>query len=254
VEAVFAGGGSTSGFVLLLLGKFELVLAQTSSPVMLPDWFPVAGGQIVELVVEDLTWSADGPLNCAEVRMGEICGALYNLEGVLIRRLQSAHEARHQSGNAFMDVIRKSPAERYADLLADFEVSHRSQRSAEGFRPSLRESSSLVSRIWAVAQSHNLDGLLRPGKALAAALGLEEDFAGGAESLVAVLSRPSTRDATPAHRFSRGLIVTVSSACQFVTAAAHAAEYSRYPIPLLVAFSFDLRVSLSAAETGLGMR
>ena len=42
---------------LLVLSRSELALAVTSSPLRLPEWFPVMPGQTVAAHIDDLTWS-----------------------------------------------------------------------------------------------------------------------------------------------------------------------------------------------------
>lgn len=247
VEETFRQATTSGSYALLLLGKSELPVAQSSSPVTLPEWFPVAAGQISDLLVEDLTWLADGPINCSEAKIDEMCELLYDLEGALLRRLHDSHAANHNNSNAFMELIRNAQDESYAELLKTFRRSHDDVRSATGFRPSRRASSSLISRIWEISQKRTPEDLLKPGRALSDALGLTPDLIIPPESLAAILNRPSNRDTSNAQKFARGLMVTIGVACQFITAAAHADSYPRYPVPLLISFSYDLRASLSSA-------
>ena len=64
------------------------------------------------------------------------------------------------------------------------------------------------------------------------------------ESIFAVLHRPTTPIGDPAVRWALDVIVTVLAACQLTTAAAHADEYSRYPVRLVGSLSRDLRRAL----------
>ena len=113
---------------------------------------------------------------------------------------------------------------------------------ASAFRPSLREGASLVSRLWRIAQTRSPGDLHKPSKALAVALHLESPTA--FESFAGVIGRPSSRDASASQGLCRSLLASVSAGCQHVTAAAHADEYRRYPVPPIVSFSFELRSSL----------
>jgi hypothetical protein len=244
IENLFKETGRPSGLAVVMLGRTELALAQSSSPVTVPEWFPVAAGETVDVVIEDLTWSADGPLNCAEVRLSELNEAIYQLEEALIRRLIAVNAVDHNSGNAFMDEIRGEPTEKYGELLLRFLDTHNSVVNASGFRPSLKESDSLVARLWGIVQKRSPESLLKAGKALARAINFDSDVEIISESLSAVLGRPSSLDSSVNARFARDVLATVASSCQYVTAAAHSDYYSRYPIPLLVSFTYDLRTCL----------
>ena len=75
----------------------------------------------------------------------------------------------------------------------------------------------------------------------------EEDDA----SLAAVLNRPSSPIGEARVRWAFALIVTLRSACQLVTAAAHDDSYPRFPTALLRSTSLDLRRFLDAAVAKL---
>jgi hypothetical protein len=57
---------------IVLIARTELTIPQAASPVMLPDWFPIARGTTTSVVIEDLTWTADAFLNGADARIDEI--------------------------------------------------------------------------------------------------------------------------------------------------------------------------------------
>lgn len=183
--------------------------------------------------------------------MDEICEALYGLEGVLVDRLRVTHDLDHGAGNALMEVIRDDANEKYPELIDTFTRTHSSVHVPSAFRPSLRASGSLIGRMWRVVQSRQPEALHAPSKALVTALALEKIHHSQHESFVAILNRSATQDATPARRFARGLLMTVASSCQYVTAAAHSDSYARYPVPLLISFSYDLRRALRDAEGAL---
>lgn len=240
--------GQSSGPLLgvVLVGRGGLALTQASSPVSLPQWFPVRGGETVNIMVEDVTWTVDVPLNCGDANIGDMCEALYRLEGALIARLMEVQSIDHNAGNALMDIIREPGDGSYGELLQSFRYSHSQIPVASGFRPSLREGTSLIARIWRTVQTRTPEDLHKPSKSLVRALELEDqaDF----ESMAGVLSRPSSRDATSARYVCRNMLSAVGWACQFITAAAHAGEYRRYPMPLLRSLSFELRRSLVDLE------
>jgi hypothetical protein len=231
---------------VLMLGRSSLAIPQASSPVTLPSWFQVRPGETVNILVEDLTWAVDAPLNCAPVKINEICERLYDLEGAIIARLTAVYDVNHGAGNGFMEAIRQDGDGKYGEILEDFAAYHREISVPSAFRPSLRAGSSLVSRLWRIVQSRSPNDLHKPAKGLAAALDLEKSLA--FESFAGVITRPANPDSSPTHGLCRNLLVSASSGCQLVTAAAHADSYRRYPVPLLISFSYELRSSLAEVE------
>lgn len=236
---------------IVLLARGELCVPQVSSPVLLPEWLPVAGGMVTHMTIEDLTWTADCPLNAADVQVEEICEHVFELEGVILTRLKEVHTSDHNAGNALLEFIRRGApqVESYPEILADAEAFRSTVRNPTAFRPSVREGRSLTARFWHTAMSTSPEQLTRPSRALADALGLSKTLLSGFRgTLLSTIWRPSARDTNPSVMFCRNLLITISAACQFVTAAAHADSYASYPILLLRAVSFDLRTSMHEAQ------
>jgi hypothetical protein len=245
-EAALFGHPSELHCGVLMLGRSSLAIPQASSPITLPSWFQVRPGETVNILVEDLTWAVDAPLNCAPVKIDDICERLYDLEGSIIARLTAVHDVNHGAGNGFMEVIRQDGDGKYGEILADFAAYHRTISVPSAFRPSLRAGASLVSRLWRIVQSRSPNDLHKPAKGLAAALDLDNSLA--FESFAGVITRPANLDSVPSRGLCRSLLVSVSAGCQLVTAAAHADSYRRYPVPLLISFSYELRSSLAEVE------
>lgn len=240
-EALSRTGMTRLGIVLL--SRVPLVVPQASSPVRLPTWFPGVGGNTISVVIEDMSWTADAALNCEEANTGDICERLFDLEDSLLSRLRAAYALDKQSVAAFSSLIRREGDPSYSDLLVRFRESRSHVAIPSAFRPSLRNGNSLIARLWALGHQRNPEDHA-PGKALARALALNEDAAGGRESFASLIRRPSTNVVLASTRFARNALGTIASACQLVTASAHADGYGRYPVTLIVSYSFDLRRSL----------
>ena len=236
------------GFVLL--SRTELAMAQISSPVLLPTWFPIFGGTIVWMLIEDLTWTADAPLAAAELDVGGLCETLLELDDVLVSRIRRVKDVDHRKGAPLLEMIRRSDSESLDEVLqaaADYRLS---VQTPSAFRPSLRDGRPIVARLWSVAQKRTAEQLKPPSKALATSIDVSGELEGRwYESVCAVLGRPSTQDDDVRIRFARNLLISVSATCQLLTASAHADAYGLYPMPLLRSLSYDLRRSLSTAET-----
>lgn len=225
---------------VVLLSRVPLAVPQASSPVALPTWFPEVGGRTVSVVIEDMSWTTDAALNCEEANTGDICERLFDLEVSLLSRLQAAYVSDKQCADAFWSLIRREEDLSYGELLERFRESRNQVSNPSAFRPSLRNGASLIARLWAVGHQRNPEDHM-PGKALARALALSDDAASDHESFASLIRRPSTYVPLASTRFARNALATIASACQLVTASAHADSYGRYPVALLVSYSFDLR-------------
>jgi hypothetical protein len=249
-EAAFRSRPRRSGLGIVLVALGPLSVPQLSSAVPLPGWFPIHPGEVITLVIEDLTWTADVSLNDLETtKVDELCERLYELEGALLARLAEAYGKDESCGTGFFAAIKRGKHEDYARLLETFRRQHKAVGSPTGFRPSRKEGGSLTARLWTLVQGEAPDKLSPLAEKLASALAMGGDMGPSwYESLAAVIRRPTSREGWDAVRFAGDLLVTVAVSCQFVTAAAHAGEYRSYPVPLLVSFSYDLRRSLLSAE------
>ncbi|MEV5429271.1 hypothetical protein [Streptomyces sp. NPDC052701] len=252
-EKYLTGDAATDRRAVVLLARNTLQLPQVSSPVRLPAWFPRLGGRTPSVIIEDLTWRAEAPLNTAEAAIGELCQLLFELEGALLDRLHSVCAQKKAETASFWDQVRREgDGPSFNDFLAGVRRARHEVRNSSSYRPSVREGSSLVARIWGKAQATSPDGLSRLGKSFARALALPESAdTSWHRSIVAVLFRPSALPPSDQQAFATNILVTIGAVCQMITAAAHADAYPSYPVPLIRSMSFDLRQGLAGARRGL---
>lgn len=235
---------------VVLVAHSELRVVQASSPVALPEWFPMSGGETVTGRIADLTWVVEAPLNTNDARVNELCRLLFQAEGDMLQRLEAAGSDL-RAVSSFFDRV-KGESESFSDFLADAAAYRASIRNPDGYRPSVKEQRSLLARLLLLVQKDKPAGLTKSGKSLATALQLPDAIElAWHETLPAVLGRPSNPDASEAVRFTRGLLITLSASAQYVTAAAHADAYPAYPVPLIRATSHDLRRGLVTAAAVL---
>ena len=230
---------------IVLIGRSEFSVSQIDSPITLPDWFPLNPGITMDSRIEDLTWSAGAPINCPEARISDLSRLIWELEGVLIKRIERVHNSNHRLTNSFLSRARRNN-ESIHDILADATNDRANVSNPSGFRPSIRHGGSLVARFWLMAQGSSPDELKECAISVSSALfGDAELSAKGHESLVTVLSRPSAPITDAKLRWAANFLVTLRAACQLVTAAAHSDDYSGYPVALLRAASMDIRRALT---------
>lgn len=179
------------GIDLVILSRRELQLGNTSSPCLLPEWFPVRPGQTTTVRIEDLTWSAAVTLSDGASGLDDLRRILYDCDRALLARLRASRRDDHRRTQGFFDLMLpgKSPDEE----LERIERSLATIRNPTGYRPSATKEPTVVGRLWAHANRTAPDGLPKLAAALAGALGIGE--ACGEESLAAVLQRPSNPSA-----------------------------------------------------------
>ena len=96
IQAVQDAATTAGGVDLVLLGRTDLMLADTSSPILLPDWFPVAAGYTPTVRIEDLTWSARLSLADPTLALDDLRRILHDLDHALTNRLQVSLETDHR--------------------------------------------------------------------------------------------------------------------------------------------------------------
>lgn len=248
---------AASGIDLVLLTRRELAVVDASSPIELPNWYPVsrARGETVTTTVQELTWEVAISLGDEALLLEDVSRLLYDLDVALLARLGGAL-ARSKRKVQSVEALLFSGKGLDQDLARIEAALNQARASKERFRPSTRpgRDHSIVAKLWRVVNQTAPEGLVKYSSALAQAL--EPRHAAGdgqpvAASLVSVLSRTSNPIEDDADRWCFNLMVTVRSACQLLAAAAHAEEYPRFPVVLLKSVSQDLRRFLDNAVATL---
>ena len=236
------------GVDVVVLARNELRLAVTSSPVQLPDWFPVMSDRTVTARIDDLTWFVNVAMSDEVVALGELQRILYELDMLMVTRIRNILEKDHNHVQALWSRIRVKEEERPRAGLDGIRKSLGEIRHSSDFRPSTARSPTMVGRLWSQVNRSSPEELPGLSKVLARALQVDDlDITDGRASLEGVLNRPSNQIGDTSARWCFHLLVTLRSACQFVTAAAHADEYPLFPDALLRSVSLDLRQFLDGA-------
>jgi len=239
--------GISKPIILLLLSRTEFSLPQIASLITLPDWFPRLGGQHIFLTIEDLTGTADAPINAREARIEEIAKRLFELEVTLVKRMITVASLNKHAGQELFQYLSTPQQQNYQQFLESATGYHRELQNPEGFRPTVRENRCLSGRLIGLMRTTTPDQISKRSKALAGALGVPEDVVVPTELFVSVLLRPTNKEDNPTH-FARNLLISIYCAAQMITTAAHADEYSRYPVTLLRSISYDFRSVMEALQ------
>lgn len=190
----------------------------------------------------------EAPLDSAENSVPEICERLFYAEEELLRRLGEVYAVDPDGMELLVRVLDRERDRQCADdFLAAANAARAKVRSAQAFRPSMRERESLVARLWTTVRQTRPDELHRVADGLCAALALPDDFGlEWRESIIGLLVGPTSRRPSGGRHFALNVLYTVGAACQFVTASKHADVHPSYPLPLTRSLSYDLRRSLDS--------
>ena len=229
---------------LVVLSRRELGLSVSSSPILLPSWFPMEGGLTVTARIRDLTWSVRVPVSDGVSSLSSIQRLLYELDGVALSRITRRASEDARSVQGLWDRLEMDGT--LMSGLAQMETGRNRTVNPSAFRPSAR-GGTLVGTLWRHVNSNSPDRLGRTAKALRDALGVGANGPSENMPFLGVLNRPSNVIVDAGVRWCFSLLLAVRSACQFVTAAAHADEYGRFPTALLRSTSLDIREFLDAA-------
>jgi hypothetical protein len=240
---------------IVVLAKADFTLPQISSPITLPDWFPVSPRTEVFLRIFDLDSESEIDLvNAPEARVDEVSSQLVQFEQALVRRF-SRLLSEGRTLDQFLNVINsvsstgKDNFASATDACREFERHVASIADARAYRPSLRTGSSLCGRLIRLVLKSSPDQLAALAKSVADGLHIGE-FDLVKPPLFAVLLRP-TAVMTIATRNVHSALLASYAAYQFLTAAAHAGEYPQYSLALVRATSRDLREALARLALAL---
>lgn len=233
---------------IVILSRTELRLVSTSSPIVLPEWYPITPGHTITARIQDLTWDINVSMADEVAMVADLQRLLYETDRALEARLRQCHSADHRHSHALWDSLRRDSGQSIHAAMDEARATLRTIRNPANYRPSAGRNKTMIERIWFMANATPPDKMAKRAKALARALCTDEmQLDNHRQSIIAVLNRPTNPISDLGTLWCFQLIGTLRSACQFVTAAAHADEYPTFPDTLLRAASLDIRRFLDNA-------
>jgi len=244
------GADAPERITFLVLSKDDFRLVNASSPIDLPNWFPVRPATSTFFSVDDLGHAAEiEPLNLPDARMEHIAELLFELELAICDKLVELHAQEPARVAACVDALNPSGT-KSADAeaaLSLFSAHLAATLDPRAYRPNAADKSKfLAARILKLVLGH-------PPKQLAnAAEELSRNLQGsGATALrptfFAVMWRPANKMTVEATNW-HAILVAFFQAYQLMNAHAHAGEFPAYPVALQYASSLDLRQFLRDAK------
>ena len=233
---------SPSHLTVVIISNDPLCIPQASSPVYLPDWFPILGGKEIFVRIEDVFDTAQlAPLNSEDARIDLIASLLFETESIIVRRLRYLLETKEGKVRALIDSLGAAGESNGGSTdshLAKYETHLEGVLAPRAYRPGAKSRSSLLSKLIYQALSNSPDSVASFSKKLAAALDIKT-MPKLKPSLFAVMLRPSLA-LTDAEANSHFAILAFFQAYQLMNAAAHAGEYPSYPASLVLSNAKDL--------------
>ena len=233
---------------IIVISRRELRLAVSSSPIQLPGWFPIAKRETVVAKIDDLTWSINVSLSDSVLFLDDVHRLLFEIDKTLLFRIQETKNIDSGNVQSLWNYIRRDDETNIFNTIENVQRTLESVVTPNNFRPSTVRDPTFVGRLWYAANKYSPDRLPRIAKALAISLRTNEMILpNSGTSIFAVLCRPTNPISDIGVLWSFNLIVSIRSACQLVTASAHADQYPLFSSSLLRMTSLDLRLFLDNA-------
>lgn len=235
---------------VLVLAKEDFRLVNASSPITLPDWFPVCPRKHTYFSIADLGQSAEvKPLNCPEARLDNVAELLFELESSIVQKLREVYGSAPSRASQFIDSLMTggSNGTDAQSNLQIFEEHIESINDARAYRPNAADKSKfLAARVLKLVLNSS------PKLLSAAADGFGKSLAGSdarelKPTYFAVMWRPANKMSLAATNW-HAILVAFFQAYQLMNANAHAGEFPGYSVTLQHVTSVNLRQFLSNAR------
>jgi hypothetical protein len=239
-------------FSVVLVSKRPLGVPQLSSPVSLPDWFPLWPNTLLTAHIKNINSAITLTLASPDIPEADINNSLFTLEQALSSRFETVLQSDPARTVALQAAIANSPQApaSIAGLVASSKLSLQS-RTGDEFRPGGAIDSKFIvsqfARIWRDCPPKDRQTLAIYA---ADALGLYETSNIDTQfSLTSLLTRGKEKLPTTPIRvtYCRNLLGTLSDVIQFINGRHHADEFPQFPAMLTITFAADLASSCRKA-------
>ncbi len=231
---------------VVILAKSDLNFPQVSSPIQLPNWFPVRPGLETFFYLRDLLGVNEGGLlNSPELMVDRVAAQTHSLEEVLVSLLVQRADVHGPSVTAFLQRLTQKQDVDTRACIAAYEDHLRTVVDPRAYRPNASAATkSLVTDILKRVLDSSPPRLAEH----AVALGKQVVVGSGRikPSYFGVALRPKIV-MTDSEANWHSIMLGLYQAYQMMNAAAHAGDYGRYPIGVLHYMSLDLQCFLQSA-------
>jgi hypothetical protein len=235
-------------FSIVLVSKRPLGVPQLSSPVELPDWFPLWPSRLLTTNIKSANASITLSLASQDIPEAAINIAMFELEKALGARLEAVIQVSATAVSQLQAAIanHKDAPSSVVGLVASSKAALQVRTGAE-FRPGGSVGSDFIvsqlARLWRDCPPKDRQSL---ASFAAMALGLDGTAVIALQfSLMSLLARgrENLSDTPTGITFCRNLMGVVSDAVQFINARHHADEFPEFPAILTISFVTELAIS-----------
>lgn len=224
---------------IVLLLKDDFNLSQVSSPVNLPEWFPILGGSETFLKISNLIQTAEVDLlHCKEARIETFAELLYEMEGLIVQRLRDVANYDASKIRSLIDILYSENVPKTEDALSSYEEFLSSIIDPKSYRVNSMKKNSLISLF--------LKKMLKssPDQLASFSTKLSVTFNDNSPDLLkptlfSIMMRPNNK-VNNLTRNWHAILLSCFQVYQLTNAAAHSGEYPTYPINLIYSNSHDL--------------
>ncbi|HBQ3113326.1 hypothetical protein L1C56_25285 [Klebsiella pneumoniae] len=224
---------------IVLLLKDDFKLSQVSSPVNLPKWFPILGGLEIFLKISNLIQTAEvSLLHCPEARIETLAELLYEMESLIVQRLQYVSTINPGKVRSLIDILITENAKNANSVISSFEDFLRSITDPKSYRVNSSKKNSLVSLFLNKFIKSSPDQLASFANKVSDIL-CDESEQILKPTLFSIMFRPSNKVSVLTRNW-HAILISCYQIYQLTNAAAHAGEYPTYPVNLIYSNSYDL--------------
>jgi hypothetical protein len=250
LESLNQEGFLLDRLTVLILSKEDFRLVNASSPITLPDWFPICAATHTYFSINDLGQTAEiKPLNCPEARLDNVAQLLYELEVAIVQKLTDVYLADSARVTRFIDGLHLGggPGIDAQTCLEVFTNHVDSVGDARAYRPNAADKSKfLAARFLKMVLNSS------PKQLAVAADTLSKSLAGSdayelKPTFFAVMWRPANKMQLDVTNWY-AILLAFFQAYQLMNANAHAGEFPPYAVALQHATSVNLREFLVSAK------
>lgn len=235
---------------VLILSKEDFRLVNASSPITLPDWFPICPALDTFFSISDLGQAAEiKPLNCVESRSDHIAKMIFELEDSIVKKLKEIYKTDSNRAKNFLSSIQQTSTsdEDIKQAIEHFSAHIDSIEDPRAYRPNAAEKSKfLAARILKLVLNHS------PKQLSSAANEIGKSFLNPSEielkpTFFAVMWRPANKVSITTTNW-HSILIAFFQAYQLMNANAHAGEFPSYSVALQYSTSLNLRNFLDDAK------
>lgn len=225
---------------VLIIAKSDFRMTQCSSPIILPNWFPVMPGQETYFTIADLGRSAETELlACVEARIDHISELFFALEQAIVNKLDLMNRNNPQTLSKFFLTIGETSTD-FGSCIAMYIRHLNDVQDSRAYRPNAAGDSKFLSaRFLRLALNNSPKVIAQKAKDFSECFTSTNDIRLKPTLFALMFSPAAKMDIKIANWHA--IILAFYQGYQLMNGGAHCGEYPKYSIALQYANSINLR-------------